>query len=84
MARRTSAELREVFSRRADEFIAAQISRFVDRGFSYRTIVALIKSGIDFPEKLLNKSEVDILRIPGVGKICLAEIMKYREEFGKQ
>ena len=84
MPRRTLAELREAYSRRAEESMADQIVRFVDRGFSYRTIVALINSGIDFPEKLMNKSEAEILRTSGIGKICLAEIMKYREKFGKQ
>ena len=54
---------------------------FHNRGFSGRTIDALIARGIDAPERLLFATEADLKRIPGVGRASLNEIMRYRAQF---
>ena len=54
---------------------------FSDRGFSKRTMTALIAHGIDAPERLLFASYADLKSIPGIGKASLDEIMRYRTRF---
>jgi DNA-directed RNA polymerase alpha subunit len=54
---------------------------FRDRGFSDRTIDALIAHGIDTPERLLFAPEADLKSIPGIGKASFEEIMRYRTRF---
>ena len=84
MARCTSAKLGEVYRRMGAVSVAGVIGRFQDRGLSYRTIDALIKSGLDFPEMLLNKTDAEIFMLPGIGKVSRDEIMRYKEKFEKQ
>ncbi len=59
---------------------------FLDRGFSNRTIDALVARGIDAPEHLLFATEAELKKIPGIGKASLDEIMCYRARYipGKQ
>jgi DNA-directed RNA polymerase alpha subunit len=54
---------------------------FQNRGFSDRTINALVAKGIDAPERLLFATEAELRRIPGVGPVSLAEITHYRARF---
>jgi DNA-directed RNA polymerase alpha subunit len=54
---------------------------FDDRGFSRRTIDALVARGIDAPERLLFATEAELKQIPGVGRASLGEIMGYRARF---
>jgi hypothetical protein len=68
----------------ADLLYGTQIKRapFRDRKFSDRTIDALLAFGIDAPERLLFMEERDLReKIPGIGKVSLAEIMAYRSRF---
>ena len=57
---------------------------FNDRGFSVRTIRALMDYGMDSPERLLFTNLQELRRIPGVGKASLDEIRKYRNRFISQ
>jgi DNA-directed RNA polymerase alpha subunit len=70
---------REVLVQTARKIVS--ISPFRDRGFSERTIEALIARGIDMPERLLFATEAELKQIPGIGKASLQEIMKYRARF---
>jgi DNA-directed RNA polymerase alpha subunit len=54
---------------------------FSDRGFSDRTIDALIARGIDAPERLLFASETGLKNIRGIGKASFEEIVRYRTRF---
>jgi hypothetical protein len=54
---------------------------FMNRGLSDRTIKALLDCGIDAPERLLSMSLDDLRKIPGIGKMSLAEIDGYRARF---
>jgi hypothetical protein len=54
---------------------------FSDRGFSDRTVKALVARGIDAPERLLFASEAELRKIPGIGKSSFDEIMRYRARF---
>jgi hypothetical protein len=56
---------------------------FRGRGFSDRTIQALLDHGIDFPEPLLFMEPSQLKQIPGIGKTSFAEIMRYRKRFGR-
>ena len=51
------------------------------RNFSDRTVEALLKDGVDAPERLLFMCPDQLRTIPGVGKVSLAEIMAYRARF---
>jgi DNA-directed RNA polymerase alpha subunit len=57
---------------------------FHNRKFSGRTIEALLGCGIDAPERLLFMEERDLKKIPGIGKVSLAEIMAYRARFRRE
>jgi DNA-directed RNA polymerase alpha subunit len=66
------------------ERTAADILRcalFYGRGFSRRTANALFTRGIDAPERLLFASEAELKKIPGIGKVSLDEIMRYRARY---
>ena len=54
---------------------------FRHRGFSERTIRALMDCSIDAPERLLFMKPADLKKIPGVGKGSVDEIMRYRAKF---
>ena len=54
---------------------------FRDRGFSDRTVNALVAGGIDVPERLLFTPEAELRQIPGVGPASLREIVSYRARF---
>jgi hypothetical protein len=54
---------------------------FEHRGFSDRTIRALIDSAIAAPEHLLFMTEDQLRSIPGIGNVSLAEIVAYRDRF---
>ena len=51
---------------------------FRDTGLCDRTVKALLACGIDVPKRLLSMAPAEIAIIPGVGKISLDEIMRYR------
>jgi hypothetical protein len=51
---------------------------FRDTGLSDRTVKVLLACGIDAPKRLLSMAPAEIAIIPGVGKISLGEIMRYR------
>ena len=51
---------------------------FWDTGLSDRTVKALLACGIDAPKRLLSMTPVQIAVIPGVGKVSLDEVMRYR------
>jgi DNA-directed RNA polymerase alpha subunit len=70
---------REVLVQTARKIVS--ISPFKDRGFSERTIEALVACGIDAPERLLFSTEAELKQIPGIGKASLEEIIKYRARF---
>lgn len=57
------------------------INRYKDRGFTDRTVKALIDCGIDFPERLLKMSLKEIGGAPGIGKAAIEEIRKYKQTF---
>ncbi|WP_146101361.1 hypothetical protein [Bradyrhizobium sp. AC87j1] len=54
---------------------------FQNRGFSERTIKALVDCSIDAPERLLFMTERQLQTIPGVGKACMTEIRSYRQKY---
>ena len=56
---------------------------FENRGFSDRTVRALIDGAIDAPERLLFMTEDQLRSIPGIGNVFLAEILAYRARFTK-
>jgi hypothetical protein len=79
---RTEAE--KEAARGAIAMIAVPIMKrlpFDHCGLSDRTIEALVKHGMDAPERLLFMSEREIEKIPGIGKASIAEIWSYRERF---
>jgi DNA-directed RNA polymerase alpha subunit len=51
---------------------------FRDTGLSDRTVKVLLACGIDVPKRLLSMTPAEIAIIPGVGKISLGEIIRYR------
>lgn len=51
---------------------------FRDTGLSERTVKVLLACGIDVPKRLMSITPAEIAIIPGVGKISLGEIMRYR------
>ena len=59
----------------------SQRAVFGDRGFSDRTVTALVDCSIDAPERLLFMNEASLKTIPGIGKASLKEIMAYRSRF---
>ena len=56
---------------------------FLGRGLSDRTINALIAAGIDLPERLLFMRRSELLSIPHIGEIELAEIEAYQIHISK-
>jgi len=54
---------------------------FEHRGFSERTIKALLDCGIDSPERLLFMTIAQLRDVPGLGRISLGEIKRYRSRF---
>jgi hypothetical protein len=54
---------------------------FRHRGFSERTIRALMDCSIDVPERLLFMKPADLKKIPGLGKASVDEIIRYRAKF---
>lgn len=54
---------------------------FQYRGFSRRTILALVEGSIDAPERLLFTPEALLKKIPRVGEVSLREIMSYRSRY---
>jgi DNA-directed RNA polymerase alpha subunit len=68
-------------SRKADDRWMKSLLRgqkFEGRGFSRRTIDALLAHGISAPERLLFMTETELQNIPGIGAISLGEIARYR------
>ena len=59
----------------------AEPAPFRNRGFSERTIKALLDCSIDQPERLLFMQPADLKKIPGVGKASFDEIMRNRAKF---
>ena len=51
---------------------------FDHRGFTERTIKALIAAGIEFPECLLSIDEAAISDLPGIGAAALREMRTYK------
>jgi hypothetical protein len=51
---------------------------FTARGFSYSTIKALVRAGIDAPERLLFVDGADLLLISGLDEQAFREIARYR------
>lgn len=64
-----------------ERMLAESAPLFRDRGFSDRTINALVARGVDAPEQLLFASKLGLREAPGVGPAALAEIMRYRARF---
>jgi hypothetical protein len=54
---------------------------FTARGFSHATIKALVRGGIDAPERLLFADEAELASIPGLDKVALEEVERYRAQF---
>jgi DNA-directed RNA polymerase alpha subunit len=54
---------------------------FQERGFSDRTINALIDCQIDLPERLLFMSKKQLKLLRGIGETSMAEIVAYRGRF---
>jgi hypothetical protein len=54
--------------------------KFEGRGFSRRTVDALLAHGISAPERLLFMSETELHNIPDIGLISLGEILRYRRQ----
>ena len=70
-------------SRRADDRWMRSILRgqkFEGRGFSKRTVDALLAQGISAPERLLFMTEIELQSSPGIGASSLAEIVRYRTQ----
>ena len=64
----------------ADSIMIRSDLQFWGRGFSKRTRKILLEH-IDAPERLLFVTEQEIRRLPGIGKVSLDEIMRYRSRF---
>ena len=58
--------------------------RFAECGFSDRIIGALIRAGIDTPERLLSMAPDRIRLIQGIGPIMMKEIERYRLKRAEQ
>jgi hypothetical protein len=56
---------------------------FTARGFSYSTIKALVRAGLDAPERLLVTDRADLLLISGLDEQAFREIARYRSQFKK-
>ena len=54
--------------------------KFEGRGFSKRTVDALLAHGISAPERLLFMTETELQNISGIGAGSLAEILHYRKQ----
>ena len=54
--------------------------KFEGRGFSKRTVDALLAHGISAPERLLFMTETELQNISGIGASSLAEILRYRKQ----
>ena len=54
--------------------------KFEGRGFSKRTVDALLAHGISAPERLLFMTETELQNISGIGGSSLAEILRYRKQ----
>src|SRR5579864_5487292 len=54
---------------------------FTARGFSYSTIKALVRAGIDAPERLLFADGADLFLISGLDEQAFREIAQYRSQF---
>jgi hypothetical protein len=70
-------------SRRADDHWMKSIVRgqkFEGRGFSKRTVDALLAQGLSAPERLLFMTEIELEGIPGISAISLGEILRYRKQ----
>ena len=54
---------------------------FTARGFSSSTIKALVRAGLDAPERLLFADGADLLLISGLDERGFREIARYRSQF---
>jgi hypothetical protein len=86
MEERTAAQKEKEAARWAmrvsvQSFLDRGGGRFDGRGFSDRTVKALVARGIDAPERLLFAAETEFRKIPGIGKASVDEIMRYRARF---
>ena len=54
--------------------------KFEGRGFSKRTVDALLAHGISAPERLLFMTETELQNISGIDASSLAEILRYRKQ----
>ena len=54
--------------------------KFEGRGFSKRTVDALLAHGVSAPERLLFMTETELQNISGIGASSLAEILRYRKQ----
>lgn len=59
----------------------AERQGFEHRGFSERTIRVLLDCGIDSPERLLFMTNAQLHAVPGLGRVSLGEIKRYRSQF---
>jgi DNA-directed RNA polymerase alpha subunit len=59
----------------------AERQAFEHRGFSERTIKVLLDCGIDSPERLLFMANAQLRAVPGLGRVSLGEIKRYRLRF---
>jgi len=69
--------------RRTDDGWMGSILRgqkFEGRGFSKRTVDALLAHGFSAPERLLFMTETKLQNISGIGASSLAEILRYRKQ----
>jgi len=61
--------------------VTASRVAFLVRGFSDRTVDALIAHGVDAPERHLFTVKADLKDIPGIDKASFNENMRYRTRF---
>jgi DNA-directed RNA polymerase alpha subunit len=79
--KRTVAQRQAALAAKLAGAEAAAAISFGGRGFSSRTIEALIARGIDAPERLLFASETTLKRIRDIGEASFEEIVRYRTRF---
>jgi hypothetical protein len=61
----------------------AERQAFEHRGFSELTIKVLLDCGMDSPERLLFMTIAQLRAVPGLDRLSLGEIKRYRSQFIK-
>jgi hypothetical protein len=59
----------------------AERQAFEHRGFSEHTIKVLLDCGMDSPERLLFMTIAQLRAVPGLDRVLLGEIKRYRSQF---